>query len=792
MKKKLCALLVAVSVLATSLPNVAFAAQKSDNDTLTRGEVVEVLLAAADSYHEGLKESDIIKGYGDGDTKENQSVSRVECLAMVSRAFGKLPEPTGNNKRLSLAYDYFVDIPQWAKDDIENLAKAGVVAGTGNHQLSPNVSVTRGQLSSFVTRIWALLGTNANDDFYNTVNKKELDNSKIEAGQASDGNFVKAADTVSDRLDNIIKDIVKKGGYKHGSAEQKISDFYKGVLDTKTRNTLGVSVVQKYIDGINGATSLAELEEVNEQIYKDTGISLLVGANVTVDSYDSDHYITTFSAVSASMPKDFYTSSDAEVKNAYLTYLSSVLQLAGDKKGAADKQAGELYNMEKALASVSLSTTDSTDIDKTYNVYTPQEMKTMFYNIDTAKVLTSQGFHIPKKILVYDVQELKAFNNYYTDQNLALLKSLDKVMLVGGFGSVLTTKYSDIFNEFAAVYYGMESDDTISDEDRAMNATESYLSDYLDKIYVDKYFSASEKANVEKMVQEFVDIFKGRIEKLTWMSQTTKAKAIKKLDTMRIKVGYSDDWDTYWDDIDVVYEPGENNYYNNICSLGTYLAKVRAYVQTQNSRVNKDSFGMAVTTVNAGYDPTENSITIPAGILQAPFYSNDAAAEENFGAIGIIIAHEITHAFDNNGARYDEKGNVANWWTSSDYQKFQELCQKVVNIYDGYEVAPGIYNNGAQTVGENIADLGGMACALEAMSRLENPDYQKFFDSYANLWCSTATRQYMQYLSQVDVHSLDKARVNRSMVNFEEFYQTYHVSENDGMYIPESERVVIW
>lgn len=791
MKKKLCAVLVAISVVVAGFSNMAFAAMESDSDTLTRGEVVKILLASADAYHEGLQESDIIKGYGDGNKNETKPVTRVECLTMVSRAFGTLPEPTGNNKRLSLAYDYFTDIPEWSKTDIENLAKAGVVAGTGNHQLSPNANVTRGQLHSFVTRIWALLGTNEKDDYYNSVNKQSLDNSTISAGKVDESSFSKVEDQNSDRLDSIIKGIANKDGYNQGSKEQKISDFYRGALDTKTRNVLGVSVIQKYLDGINNATSISELENVNNSIYEKSGSAFLVGGDITPDNYDSSYYITVFATMGANMPKDFYTSSDEGTTTAYLKYLSAVLQLTGENQQTADAHAKAFYDMEKKLAAASLSTTQSAKIDNIYNVYTPQELKSLLYNIDIAKVLTNQGFKIPKKILITDVQLAKTFNSYYTNDNLELLKTADKISIIGAFGSMLTTKYDDIADEFNSVYYGgQRSNDT--DEEKALDATKSYMTGYLDKMYIDKYFSEEARTDVENMAKEFVSIFKERIQKLTWMSETTKTKAIAKLNALKIKVGYSDDWTTSLDNINITYTAGENSYFDNICAMGSYYAQATAAYQKNNWKVDKDIFPLSVSTVNAGYIPTFNSIVFPAGILESPFYDKNASKEENLAGIGVVMAHEITHAFDNNGAKYDENGNLSNWWTDSDYTKFQELCQKVVAAYDGYEVAPGIYNKGEQTVSENIADLGGMACALTAMGKLSNPDYKKFFESYAKVWCSTATRQYMQYLSQVDVHSLDKARVNRNVVNFDEFYQAYGINENDGMYIPEDQRIEIW
>ena len=308
--------------------------------------------------------------------------------------------------------------------------------------------------------------------------------------------------------------------------------------------------------------------------------------------------------------------------------------------------------------------------------------------------------------------------------------------------------------------------------------------------YVDEYFSAAAKADVEEMIGEFISIYKERILAQDWMSAETKAKAIRKLDNMGVKVGYPDSWDTYLDRVEIQSPEQGGSFFSNVIAIQR-AAKAETLAH-QNDAPDKREWIMTPYTVNACYDPTANDITFPAAILQAPLYDVNASREEDLGGIGYIIAHEITHAFDNNGAKFDENGSAADWWTAEDYAAFQQKCQAVADRYDGQGAYPGVACSGVLTVSENVADLGSARCIVAAAKKLDDPDFDKLFRAVANTWASTTTRQMREYLAVTDVHAPDKLRCNRVLQTLPEFYETYGIQPGDGMWTDPASRVSVW
>ena len=293
------------------------------------------------------------------------------------------------------------------------------------------------------------------------------------------------------------------------------------------------------------------------------------------------------------------------------------------------------------------------------------------------------------------------------------------------------------------------------------------------------------------MIEEMIEIFRSRIDKLEWMSEETKENAKKKLDTMKVRVGYPDEWKDPLENATILPPAkGENRALENILSI--FRAQAEELPQLLHKEVDKDSWGTDLMTVNAYYSPISNSITVPAGTLQSPIYDSNASLEENLAGVGFFIAHEITHSFDDNGAKYDENGNAADWWTPKDYQAFQQLCKEAVEYFDGIEAAPGIVNNGERSLSENIADLGAMACVLDYLSQQPDPDYETFFRAFSSCWASNTQRSYLEYLATFDVHSFDNVRVNRVVSAFEKFYDTFEVTPGDGMYVAPKDRPNIW
>lgn len=752
----------------------------------TRGETADMLLSAADDYNKDVKRSDIIKGYGgDGELHEDWNINRAEALVMLSRAFGKLPELTGHNARVALKSDAFSDIPEWAKPELQPVLDAGIAAGTADGIFSPYDDVTKEQLELFIKRAYALFGTNEKDDFYAAVNKDALNKLEIKPGRMMSGTLYDLQDESMEEVNAIIKETIEKGG-ENGSKEQKIADFYKNILDSDSRNEIGIAPIKPYLADIDSAKDVKDLAAVQIKLIENLYTAPFTRFSITTDFKDNTKYIMYFGTMEPYLTKDFYLNGTDEQKASYFKYLKTICEIAGEN--ITDKQIEGFYNLEKTLAEKQLNPEDGNNIDKIYNIYTFDEIQSIFPSFDFGEVLESSGLKKEDKILVMDNELMKEFAGLFSDENLETLKNAAKLSVLLNYGGALNTAFIDAANTFNQEYLGISG--TYSDEERAAMNVASVMPDYIGEIYAEKYFTEDAKQNVLKMVNDIISVYKERINNLDWMSTATKEKAINKLDKMGIKIGYPDKWDTYLDSAQINSKADGGSYFDNILEIAK--ASVKYLSELQGTSPDRTKWEMYPYTVNACYSATENDITFPAAILQPPMYDVNASYEENLGAIGYVIAHEITHAFDNNGAKFDENGNAADWWTEEDYAEFEKRCEKMVYFYDRQEGIPGVPMNGRQTLSENVADQGAVQCITEVVSQLENPDYTKLYHSMAKAWASTKTREYAKYAAGVDVHSEDKLRVNRVVVNCDEFYEAFGITEKDGMWVAPVERIKIW
>lgn len=777
--KRILAVGIAAAVIFT---NTAFASDMY----ATRGEVANILLQAADDYNPNVKYSDIIKGYGgDGELHEDWNVNRAEALVMLSRAFGKLPELTGHNARVALKSGAFDDIPDWAAPELTPVLDAGISVGTADGIFSPYDDVTKEQMQLFIKRAYALFGTNEKDDFYAAVNKDVLNTLSLKPGRVIAGTLYDLGDKSAEEVNDIIKDAIEKGGEK-GSKEQKMAGFYKNILDVEKRNKNDMPVLQKYLDMINKAENTKDLEKVQSVLKKELLIAPYAAFSITTDFKDSTKYIPVFGTYEPIMTKDFYESGTESQKNAYFKYLKTVLSIAGED--ASDETVQKFFAFEKEISEKALSPQENADVDKIYNTFSLSEIADMVPAMDIYEVLKDSGVKEESKILITNPETVKKFSSLFTDENTETIKTVAKISLLLGYGGAVSADFTDAADTFNAEYLGISG--TYSDEERAALILSNTMPDYIGEIYAEKYFTEDAKQNVLKMVRDIIDVYKDRIKNLDWMSEETKEKAIKKLDKMNIKIGYPDSFDSYLDKTEIKSAEEGGSYFNNILEISK--AAAQDSLNRQGKPVDKTKWLMYPYTVNACYSATSNDITFPAAILQSPMYDADASYEENLGAIGYIIAHEITHAFDNNGAKFDENGNAADWWTAEDYAEFEKRCEKMVAFYDGQEGIPGVLMNGTLTLSENVSDQGAVQCVTEVASKLENPDFRKLYSSMAKAWASTKTREYARYAANVDVHSEDKLRVNRVVVNCDEFYKAFGITEKDGMWVAPEERVKIW
>lgn len=779
--KKITACILSAILVSSALPT-AFARE----GYATRGEVAAMLVIAADDYNIGVQKTDIIKGYEDGELHEERPVTRAEALVMLKRAFGTLPESVGHNKRVGYTAENFNDIPDWAKSELKNVFDSGIVAGTGDGIFSPNENVTKEQMQLFISRVFALFGTNLKDDFYVAVNKDKLNSLEIKPGRVIAGTLYDLSDDSTERVSGIINDIISKE-WDRDTKEYKIAALYNSILDFDSRNKNGIEPIKPYLEMIDKAENIEDLVKIQNTLYSDICVAPFFNFSLTVDLKESTKYMLYFGTPSATLQKELYDGENGK-KNVYLDYLTSLFELGGESEEKAKAMAEQFFDVEVPIAKNTLDVQDQSNVDLIYNVYTLADIKALFPNVDMDSVFKTSGFKNTDKIIITDVDKTKAFAEFFKDENIEALKTYAKLSVIASWGGALNKEFTEVSNKFNRDYLGITG--SYSDEELASIQVQSAMSDYISEIYAEKYFSEEAKKDVEKMVSNIVSVYRKRLQNNDWMSEATKTKAIEKLDKMTVKIGYPDKWDTDMDNVKILSPKDGGANFSNMLEISK--AQLNKIISLQDETVDKTEWIMYPYTVNACYSATSNDITFPVAILQSPMYDVNVSYEENLGGIGYIIAHEITHAFDNNGSKFDADGNAADWWTEEDYAIFDEKCKAMIDFYDGEEAVPGVATNGTLTLSENVADQGAVSCLTEIVSGLENPNYKAFFESIAKCWASTSSRDWCVYASQTDVHSADKLRVNRVIVNCDEFYDAFGITENDGMYVAPENRVKIW
>lgn len=764
-------------------------AQEEENSRkiqpMTIEEAAEYLAKAADDYNPSVTKEELLKGY---EGSENQNVNRIQALVMISRAFGVLPEPKGNNARISDAGAGYSDIPEDAKSEVENLLKGGVLTSTEDGKLNPEEEMGSTEIEHIVRRIYALFGNNLKDDFYNTVNKDNLDNKEIPSGETDAGGTYDLSKKVQDQVNEIIKGIAEGSGYEEGSMEQKIKTFYQSAADFETRNKLGAEPIRKYLDAIDAAGNVEELSDSQVLSAEEIASGGMFGFVRMTDFRDPKKSVATvMSPIQPLLQKEELESKSGKDYDALMELYATLLKLGGETQEEAERHLEEYLKFLKAYYENVPEPEDYQDTEKMNKIVSPEELKQMMPHVDVEAVIRGNDGKLPEEINIMSHAEFEGYCRLLEGgEYLPGIKTAVKLNLLSAQYLNLSDDFRQAYNKYNEATIG-QAEDTSTPEEIACALVENSLGEYIDRLYVEKHFSPEAKQNVEEMIEGFIEVYKERIQKLDWMGEETKKNAIEKLESMNFLIGYPDEWEDTLSDLKLT----DNFFQNQVEISKITLAKMEEERKDgQNNRGEK--IAMPLTMVNAYYDQFSNTMCFPAAILQAPNYDVNASLEENLGGIGTVIAHEITHAFDNNGARYDKDGKERQWWTDEDYAKFEELCRKAEAFYDGWESAPGIEISGKNTLGENIADIGGVACALEVLKKSENPDYDKFFQAYARSWEKSTTRERSEALAYADEHSSSNLRVNRVLSNFQEFYDTYGISEGDGMYVPADERINIW
>lgn len=778
--KRLTAIFMAICIFCTA--QITFA----KNEYMSRGEVADYLLCAADDYNKGLVRSDIIKGYDDGNLYEERLVTRAEALVMLRRAFGTLPECIGHNARVSLKSEDFKDIPVWAQKELKDVFDSGIAGGIGNGLFSPDTYVTKGQMELFTKRVFALFATNPEDDFYATVNKDLLEMLELSGGNVIAGPVYDIQNTVSRRIDSIITNALKENSIK-GTPKQKIADFYKSITDTEKRDKDKIKPIEKYLSQIESVTTIRELVTVENILRDELCAEAFLNFALTVDMKDSSSYMLSFETMKPLMNKEVYTQSGT-LQESYKNYIETLLILSGESKEDAEKNAQEFFELEKKLAQNMLDKADVKNIDVSYNVLTYNKIVSMFVDFDMEKILKSSHLQKADKVLVEDETLLKSFLEIFNRSNLNALKTALKIAVLNMWGETLS-------GEFSQARYLLDERLTGKGEmytlrQQAVLVLQEEMPEYLGTMYAEKYFDKNTIKYIEDMAKNIIEVFKSRIEKLSWMNNSAKEKATKKLDAMKIKVGCNTVGTSYLDNVEILSPKKGGTFFSNLLNIRKERRKSLSLLQ--NTQPNRDLWDVYPYTVNACYNPLNNDITIPAAMLEKPLYDKNNSYEENLGGIGWVIAHEICHAFDSTGAHFDEYGNMGNWWSDEDYAAFERLCSSLREFYDGEEAIAGVPTDGKLTLGENVADLGGAVCITQLAKKKGDVDFKLLYTSMARALACTKTREFALYQSKTDTHADEKLRINRVLVNIEEFYDAFNINEDDAMYVAPKDRINMW
>lgn len=628
------------------------------------------------------------------------------------------------------------------------------------------------------------------EDYYEYINHQVLEEKQIPADSNSWSYLYELSQNAYEALNEVLEETVKqRESYEKGSVEQKISDLYLTAADLEGREKAGFGMLEPYLDGIRDAAGIPEYLKAIARINRDLGLGSLLPVVYYEDMTDSDLYACYLYGPDLGLGKEtLEDETQKEVVLKYQNYVQGILEFSGLDTETAAQKAGQILSLQKSLASLSLSLADRGNPDKIYNKRSMEELKGLFTNVDMEAFLSEAGAGGWEYYVVADLKAAEGLNEYLTEENLPLLKDYSVFCLISTMGDYLSPEIRNLSMDWNNSLKGIE--ERKSEEKLTGELTQGMLGFEFGRLYVEQCFSKEDKLAVEDMARQIMDHYKTRIKALDWMGDETKAQAVKKLDQMTLKIGYPDQWPDYYGKAAIRSREEGGCLIDNMLSL----LKARQDFQAERIKkpVDRGEWAMTPQTVNAYYNPLNNEVVFPAAILQAPYYDSDADYAANLGGIGMVIAHEISHAFDSTGSLYDEKGNYHLWWTDEDRSRFEELAQKVIEYYDGQEGFDGRTVNGSQTLNENIADLASLSC-VTSIAGEDADDLTLLFKQYAAIWASKYTDESMIQRLNTDVHSPAKVRVNAVLSATDQFYRVYpEIKEGDPMFVAPEKRVKIY
>ena len=644
--------------------------------------------------------------------------------------------------------------------------------------------------------------TSAGEDFYKFVNQGWMDANQLTPEYSRYGQFNILTDSSNNRIKNIVLNLAASNPEK-GSVAYKVATIYEQAMDSVRRNREGAEPIK---------ADLAKIENTTHEGMTDLLLwihanyaSPFFGAGPMEDLGNSKVYAMYVSSGGMTLgDRDYYLLNDKrnkEVREAYKKLIIDNMRLAGYSKKEANRIMKNVMKIETALADSAWTREQSRNLPAMYNVRTFAQLKEMYNNIPWDRFfIETMGIESPETVIVTELSSVAQANNLIGTLTDREIKDYYLWQYVRQAAGKLSDDFTNASFEFNKVMSGVSAQQPRWK--RALSATEGLMGEAIGQLYVEKYFPETSKQYMLELVENLRNALGKHIIELPWMSSETKLKAIQKLSAFTVKIGYPDKWEDY-----TTMEIDPNlSYYENCHNASMWHQKKE--LAKWGKPVDKSEWGMTPQTVNAYYSPLANEIVFPAGILQAPFFDAEASDAENYGGIGVVIGHEMIHGFDDQGCNFDAEGNMKNWWTAEDAEAFKKLSQVLVDQFNQVEILPGLFANGEYTLGENIADQGGLRVSRTAFldsqknkgvdinseeAKIEGyTPMQVFYMNYANLWAQNIREAEIRSLTSGDVHSLGINRVNVTLKNIQPFIDAFGIKEGDKMFRPQSEQVIIW
>ncbi|WP_427910734.1 M13-type metalloendopeptidase [Pediococcus parvulus] len=635
--------------------------------------------------------------------------------------------------------------------------------------------------------------TKLRNDFYDAINGEWIETAEIPSDHSSTGGFMDLVDDVDKKLMTDFADMKSGKLANNDPLIKEFLKFYDVAANFEKRDQDGAAPLKPYLEKVEAISSFAD---VNKQFKDWTLNGFPVPFDIGVEPDLKSQGKTKLNVLWAEggsliLPDKTYYEKDNQAGPQLLAVFTQMaeklLTMIGKSADEAKQIVADAKKFDASMAPFKKNSEEMSDVAKLYNPIDFAEFNKELGEFKIADGITELLGDTPKQVIVTEPKFFENFTKIVNEETFPAFKNWLIVNTVGQLAGYLGEEFRQVSGTYHRALSGQK--EAMKQQKSAFYLARRTFSQVVGDYYGKKYFGEKAKQDVHDMVVAMTGVYKDRLQNNTWLSKATREKAVVKLSAMDIHVGYPDKMEPVYTRLHT------NSVEDGGTLLGNAQAFAKIFTEDQlskfNKPVDKEKWEMSADTVNAYYSPEGNLICFPAAILQAPFYSLKQSASENYGGIGAVMAHEISHAFDPNGALFDENGSLHNWWTETDMKEFKKRSQAMIEEFDGLPFAGGKVN-GKLVVTENVADDGGLSCALEAAKHTENPDLEAFFVNWARVWRSKATKEYEQLLLSIDVHAPAKLRANVQVKNFDEFYQTFNVQQGDGMYLDPEKRVQIW